>query len=189
MPDGLIISDTCLAALAKSYDSLVNSDTLLAFLKPWYRVEKHHVEILACLQSTSSSNDNTLTTRHDRKEALRAARASKKVKYIDDPIIAEKARIIALRDQWLVQRGKSNTATKAQIRKAAEAKKKEQEKTQKARDKNQQLQDIRRLTISNCREKLGTFRAALSDPHTEASSDPPVLPTTPIIQTPAFEKI
>lgn len=58
--------------------------------------------------------------------------------------------------------------------KAAEAEKKEQEKINKAKVKNQQVQDIRRLTISNHQVELGTCRAVLSDPCTEASSDPPL---------------
>lgn len=105
---------------------------------------------------------------------------------MDDPAIAEAARITALRDQWLIQRGKANKDTKARMKKAAQAEKKEKERSDKAREKNQQ-QSIRRLAISNRQAEVGAFRAVLSDPHTEPSSDPPVQPQ--ILQTPELERI
>lgn len=55
MPPGLIMSDDCLAALAKSGGTLVDSDSLIKFLEPWYGLDKHCTEILACLDSTTSS--------------------------------------------------------------------------------------------------------------------------------------
>lgn len=105
-------------ALAKSGGTLVDSDSLIKFLEPWYGLDKHCTEILACLDSTISSNSI------DRKTALKAAQTSKKIKFIDDPAIAEAARITALRDQWLIQWGKANKDTKAQMQKAAQAEKK-----------------------------------------------------------------
>ena len=103
---------------------------------------------------------------------------------MDDPVVAEAARITALRDQWLIQRGKPNAATKARMKKAADAEKKEQEKQAKAKEKDQQQQDIHRLALTNRQfeAQVGAFRGVLSDP---ASSDPPELP--PSIQTPAFQ--
>lgn len=98
---------------------------------------------------------------------------------MDDPVVA---RITALRDQWLVQQGKPSAATKARIKKAAEIEKKEKEKYAKAKEKGQQLQNIRRLALTNRQVEVGAFRAVLSDP---ASSDPPDLP--PTIQTPASQ--
>lgn len=100
---------------------------------------------------------NASSFRLDQKAALKAARASKKIKYMDDLVVAEAAQITGLRDQWLIQRGKPTAETKARIRKAAKAEKKEQEKINKAKVKNQQVQDVRRLAISNHQVELGAF--------------------------------
>lgn len=97
MPHSLIMSDNCLLAIAKSADLLMDEESLIQFLVPWYGVEKHHLPISACLQSTIPSNDHA-TSKIKQKAALKAARASKKVKYLDDPVAAEAARITALRD-------------------------------------------------------------------------------------------
>lgn len=187
------MSDACLAALAKNADSLHDNQTLVKFLEPGYGVDQHRIEILACLRTypaekppdnLESTSNYTLVPWSDRKETLKAARASKKVKYMDDPVIAGAARITALRDQWLIQRGKPNAATKARMKKAADVEKKEQEKQAKAKEKGQQQQDIRRLALTNRQfeAQVGAFRGVLSD---SASSDPPELP--PTIQTPAFQ--
>lgn len=95
MPPSLILSDDCLAALAKSGSTLTDSDSFIKFLEPWYGLNKHYTEILACLESTTSS------TSVNQKAALKAARASKKIKFMDNPAITEAAKITALRDQWL----------------------------------------------------------------------------------------
>lgn len=63
--------------------------------------------------------------------------ASKKIKYMDILVVAKAAQIIALRDQWLIQWGKPNTGTKAQMKKAVNAKKKKKKKQAKAKDKGQ----------------------------------------------------
>lgn len=47
--------DDCFAILIKSRDTLVDSDSLVKFLKPWYDLDKHCTEILTCLTSTTSS--------------------------------------------------------------------------------------------------------------------------------------
>lgn len=188
MPHSLIMSDNCLLALAKNADLFVDAESLIQFLVPWYGMKKHHVGILECLQSIRSGN-NDAGSRLERKAALQSARTSKKIKYMDDPVIAEAARITALRDQQLIQRGKPSAGTKARIKKAAEVEKKEKEKADKAREKNQQRQDIRRLAIANCQVEFGAFQGVLSDPLTEASSDPPeALPEALIIQTPATKE-
>ena len=162
----------------------MNEEALIQFLVPWYGVEKHHLAILAYLQSIIPSNNNTISW-IKRKTALKAVRASKKVKFLDDPVAAEIVRITVLRDQWLVQRGKANAETKTRIIKAANAEKKEKDKADKARKKNPQQQDIRQLAITNHRKAdVGSFWGVLSDPHTEASSDPP---EASIIQTPVME--
>lgn len=72
------------------------------------------------------------------------------------------------------------------MKKVAQAEKKEKERSNKAREKNQQ-QSIRRLAISNKQAEVGAFRAVLSDLHTEPSSDPPLQPQ--ILQTPEVERI
>ncbi len=71
------------------------------------------------------------------------------MKYIDNPVVAETTKITVLRDQWLVQQGKATVETKAQIKKAVEAEKKEREKANKIKKKSQQQQDIRRLALTN----------------------------------------
>lgn len=60
MPDSLLMTDTCLVALAKSGDSLLDdSETKLReFLRPWYGVEEYTAEILACLLQSSSHADS-----------------------------------------------------------------------------------------------------------------------------------
>lgn len=178
------MSDNCLLALAKNAAVLVDSESLIQFLSPWYGMEKHHLGILACLQSTLPSNTGA-ASKLERKAALKAARASKKIKYMDDPVVAEAAKITAMRDQWLVQRGKATAETKARLKKAADAEKNEREKADKVKEKSQQQQDIRRLAIIN-HQQIGSFRAILSDPRTEtASSDPAEAQTLPSSQTTA----
>ena len=137
MPHSLIMSDNCLFAIAKSADLLMNKEALIQFLVFWYRVENHHLAILAYLQSTFPSNNDGIS-RIKWKAALKAARVSKKVKFLDDPIVTKTAKITALRDQWLIQWGKANTETKIWIKKVVDAEKKKKEKADKAREKNQQ---------------------------------------------------
>lgn len=157
MPYSLIISDNCLFAIAKSANLLMNEDALIQFLILWYGVEKYHLAILAYLQSIIPSNDNA-TSRIEQKTALKAARASKKVKFLDDPVVAETAKITVLRDQWLIQQKKVNTETKAWIKKAVDVEKKEKNKADKAREKNQQQEDIKQLVITNyCQADVGSF--------------------------------
>ena len=60
----------------------MNEEAFIQFLVPWYGVEKHHLAILACLQTTFPSNNNGIS-RIKRKAALKASRASKKVKFLD----------------------------------------------------------------------------------------------------------
>ena len=99
-PNSLIMSDTCLVALSKNADNLHDEQTLIRFLEPWYGVDQYRFEILDCLRTYPAENppDNIgsassllLVPRSDRKEALKAACASKKIKYIDDPVVAEAA--------------------------------------------------------------------------------------------------
>lgn len=96
-PDGLIMSDTWLIALAKNAEHLLDEQALIQFLELWYGVDKYRLEILDCLKTvpsekppanTGSASSLVLVPRSDRKEALKDARASTKAKYMDDPVVA-----------------------------------------------------------------------------------------------------
>lgn len=54
---------------------------------------------------------------------------------MDNSLLIEEVYMIALRDFWLVKNGKANTATKARLKKAAEAKNKAQKKLDQAKEK------------------------------------------------------
>lgn len=177
----MIASDSCLLALAKNGELLTNENEVYTFLQTWYGVDKYTKAIWACIQA-NSSHGTLVPTKAERKTALKAARASKKAKYMDDPAVAETARLDALRDEWLIQRGKSSPAIKARLKKAASEEKKQQSKLEKARE-NAQQNDIRRLAISNRQMAVGAFKDILLNPHTEASSEPVEIP--PVIHTPA----
>ena len=107
MPESLVMPDCCLIALAKSR-GLLNFTELIKFLEPWHDVSKHAEEILHCLKKNrpslnSDANPNVDSATHlpskaERKATLQALRASKKLKNMDDPLIAEDARMVALRD-------------------------------------------------------------------------------------------
>lgn len=169
MPDNLIMPDDCLLALAKMRGSL-NHDQLVDFLKPWYGISKHAAGILLVLQKNRPYLDTEtslfeLPPRSERKSALSALRTSKKLKNMDDPIMAEKVRMAKLRDKWLIGRGKATPETKARMKKAAAAEKKMVEKQEKAKAKNQTL-EIRQLALINrqAEARLGSFKDILSDP-------------------------
>lgn len=169
MPDNLIMPDDCLLALAKMGGSL-DHDQLVDFLKPWYGISKHAAGILLVLQKNRPYLDTEtppfeLPPRSERKSALIALRMSKKRKNMDDPILAEEARMTELRDKWLIGRGKATPETKARMKKAAAAEKKMVEKQEKAKAKNQTL-EIRRLALINrqAEARLGSFKDILSDP-------------------------
>lgn len=57
---------------------------------------------------------------------------------MDNPVVAEVAKMTPMRDQWLVQRGKAIAITKIRIKKAAEGENKKREKANKAKEKSQQ---------------------------------------------------
>lgn len=169
LPDNLIMDDTCLTALAKNGELLQDLPTIIEFLKPWYGMARYAEEILVCIQKNSSFMDlPDLPTKAERKSTLAAARTSKKLKGLDDPVLAEKSRMTAMQDAWLVNTGKANAATKARIKKAADAEKKALEKREKikkkekAKSKEEALQ-MRKLAASNRRAQIGTFKDLLSD--------------------------
>lgn len=56
MPHNLIMLDNCLLALAKNVGVFVDLESLIQFLTLWYRMEKHHLSILAYLHSTLFSS-------------------------------------------------------------------------------------------------------------------------------------
>ena len=90
---------------------------------------------------------------------------------MDDPRVAEEARITALRDQRLIARREPMPETKARMKNAAETLKKLAEKEnracKKANGKNQAT-NIRRLAMSNSRAmEVGVFKEILSNPPTE----------------------
>lgn len=64
----------------------------------------------------------------ERKATLKVFRTFKKLKYMDDPKLAEKAHLTTLRDEWLIAFRKPMLKTKLWIKKTVEAeKKKDQE--------------------------------------------------------------
>lgn len=109
-------------------------------------------------------------TKAKRKAILKAACNSKKLKFIDNLLIAEQVQAVELRDKWLVERGRAPPETKVQMKKAADAKKKLADKQTKAQEnaKNKtkaQALDLMRLTTANRRaEEIGAFKDMLSDP-------------------------
>lgn len=54
---------------------------------------------------------------------------------MDDQVLAKKARLIALQDFWLVENGKTYAVTKVCLKKAANAKKKAQDKLDHLKEK------------------------------------------------------
>ena len=116
-PKSLVMPNCCLVALVKS-EGLLNITKLIEFLKPWHSISKHSQEILHCLEKNRPPPNPealvpNLLSKAKQKAALQALRASKKLKLMDNPLIAKEAQIVALRDQWLLSQGKSNTETKA----------------------------------------------------------------------------
>lgn len=101
MPKGYVMPDCCLLTLAKLRE-LFNLDILIEFPEPWHGVDKYTKEILICLQKNSPLFDNNphfdLLFKAEQKATLQTFRNSKKQKNMDDPLIAEKAQMVSLRD-------------------------------------------------------------------------------------------
>lgn len=130
------MDDNCLITLAKNGELLQNKSSLVDFLKPWYGMERYVDKLLACIKKNSEySTTPDLPSRSERKAILIVSRSSKKLKGLNNPVIAEEARMTALRDSWLVENRKSNAVTKARLKKAADAKKKAKEKEDQAKEK------------------------------------------------------
>lgn len=176
MSNSLLIPDTCLVVLAK-LRRLMDLDQLIEFLRLWTRVAKHANSILFCLQKNSfliPDLDFLLNppTKAQRKATLKVFQTSKKLKYIDDPLVVKEACITALRDHWFIAYSKLTLETKAWIKKAADGEKKLVEKQdkvcEKTRAKNQTI-DIRRLVLSNSQTmEIEAFKEILSDPLTRS---------------------
>lgn len=192
MPDSLLMPDACLLALAKHSGLLLNEAQIDQFLQPWYGVNEYSNEILAACIRQSSSHGDTPPTKTERKEALRAARVSKKAKGMDDPIIAKVTRITDLRDQWLIKRKKITPNLKAKMKKMKAAEDKEKAKTKAKQDKKRetsQIHSMRRLALGN--SQIGSFKDVLSDPPiagTDLPSSNPIQLPTPIRPTMAIEQ-
>lgn len=150
--------------------------------------------------SIPASSNYKIPSQVERRAMLKAARASKKLRYLDDPVIVVASEIIACQDEWLIKRGKPTPATKARMKKAADLARREKKKEEVRHKKAQETvrsNDIRRIAISNCqRAEVGSFRALFSDPITPdpldiEEIDDPNLPTSPIpiIQSAASKKI
>lgn len=102
MPDNLIMPNSCLLVLAKHGSELalaISSEKLREFLQPWKDVDEYLEELFTLIKRSSSqisSSTNSGPLRAERKETLKAGRTSKKLKYMDDPVVAEAARMTAL---------------------------------------------------------------------------------------------
>lgn len=133
-------------------------------------------------------------TKAKRKAILKAARTSKKLKFMDDPLIAEQVQAVELRDKWLVERGRAPPETKARMKKAADAEKKLANKQAKAQEnaKNKtkaQVLDLMRLATANRRaEEIGSFKNILSDPVDGNESLDNITPTPTLPAIPLSEK-
>lgn len=142
---------------------------MVDFLKPWCSVAKHADDILLFLQKNSSLPPSLdpgldalldLPSKAQKKTTLKALKTSKKLKYMDNPKVAEAAYLTTLRDKWLIACGKPTPETKAWIKKAVSKKKKvekEHKAWEKAKGKNQAI-DIRKLAISNSQRVVGAFK-------------------------------
>lgn len=152
MSDNLIMPNDCLLALAKS-GSFLDQDQLINFLKPWYGTFKYIAKLLIVFQKNRPYLDTQillfkLITRSKRKSTLIILWTSKKLKNLDDLVLAEEACIIILQDKWFTKQGKAIPETKIWMKKPAKAEKKMVEKQDKAKVKSQTL-EIRQLALSN----------------------------------------
>ena len=197
MPNNALMLDSCLVALAKDGGQLQDLTSLQQFLQPWSRrIANYSEEILLCLQKNSAPqtldseasvaslpSDLSIIrpTKTERKAILKAIQASKKLKYIDDPLVVEEAHAIALRDKWLIEKGNPPLETKARMKKAVDAEKKFVEKQTKAQEKakakNLGPSEMMKLAIANrhAEAEIRSFKDILSDPTAPENEDNPTL--------------
>lgn len=132
MPESLLMSDQCLFSLTKEGEQLDKRAQLQDFLWPWPDLDEYVDEIFTCIcQSSSHGDSNTTPSKAQRREILKAARASKKIKFMDNPAIAKASRITKMRDQWLISNNKTNPDLKARLKKVKVAERKQQAKLEK----------------------------------------------------------
>lgn len=99
MPELLLMSNQCLTCLANENENLDKKAKLDDFLWPWPDLDKFADKIFACIQRSSFyRHKEVISTKVQRREILKAARTSKKAKFIDDLTIAEATQIIAIRN-------------------------------------------------------------------------------------------
>lgn len=67
------------------------------FWKLWYWIKEYADEILKCILSNNSYLIDALP-KSERKSTIKVARTSKKLKYMNDLMIAEEASMTALRE-------------------------------------------------------------------------------------------
>lgn len=126
MPESLLMSDQYLLALAKESEKLVDRAKLQEFLRAWSNLDEYLDELFICLrQSSSYGESDIIPSKAQRREILKAACVSKKIKFMDNPAIAEAACITTMRDQWLISNNKTNPDLKARLKKAKEAEQKQ----------------------------------------------------------------
>ncbi len=175
MSDSLLMPDACFAILAISGRWLNTWIQLVDFLKPWYGIAKYADNILLCLYKNSSLPPDLdldldisldLSSKAQRKATLKAHRTFKKLKYMDDPKVAEAVCLTIWRNKWLVVRRKPMPETKTRMKKIAEAAKKKAEKEDKIGEKvkeKSQTMDIRILAISNSQRIVRIWKKIVLD--------------------------
>lgn len=100
--------------LAKQIKSFNKKDKIVDFLSPWPDLHEFVNKIFDCLQESSPQGWDLLS-KAQRKSILKAARVSKKAKFIDDLIVAEMAWITELINSWLLKNNKLNPDLKAYL--------------------------------------------------------------------------
>ncbi len=101
MPKSLIMSDCCLASLAKS-GGIFKFEDLLEFLDPWHSIDKHANKIFKCLEMNRPPLDIDAKpllqspSKAERKNVLQTLQTSKKLKNMDNLVIAENVRMTGL---------------------------------------------------------------------------------------------
>lgn len=138
-------------------------------MKPWYGIAQYAEEILFFIQKSNSFMDFlNLSIKAKKKLMLAAVWTSKKLKDLDDHMLAKNSCIIAIRNAWLLDFNKTNATIKAWIKKAIDAKNKALEKMKKVKEKEKvmlkkEVLRMRKLATSNCKAQINIFKALLSD--------------------------
>lgn len=102
MLEGLIMPDNCLVALAKSGGLLATFTQLIKFLEPWHGVSKYADEIFLYLETNrlllepKTELPCQLPSKAQRKANLQTLHTSKKLKNMDDSIVAQDIQMTAL---------------------------------------------------------------------------------------------